>query len=96
VGGIAFSYFDESDVVRHQLVQRIVRAYDEHKTRLAEEQMSLSLENKTSNGNGKALPGAGQMHGENLQNASERLQELKREETSRSESGGAPQSRNQE
>jgi hypothetical protein len=60
------------------------------------EQMSLSLENKAVNGNGKALPGAGQMHGENLQNGSERLQELRREETSRSESGGARQSRNQE
>jgi phosphate starvation-inducible PhoH-like protein len=96
VEGIAFSYFDESDVVRHQLVQRIVRAYDEHKTRVAVEQMSLSLENKAVNGNGKALPGAGQMHGENLQNGSERLQELRREETSRSESGGARQSRNQE
>src|SRR5438270_1609092 len=96
VEGLAFSYFDESDVVRHQLVQRIVRAYDEHKTRVAVEQMSLSLENKAVNGNGKALPGAGQMHGENLQNGSERLQELRREETSRSESGGARQSRNQE
>src|ERR1700720_3421452 len=49
VEGIAFSYFDESDVVRHQLVQRIVRAYDEHKTRVAVEQMSLSLENKAVN-----------------------------------------------
>src|SRR5438874_2975844 len=96
VEGLSFVWFDESDVVRHQLVQRIVRAYDEHKTRVAVEQMSLSLENKAVNGNGKALPGAGQMHGENLQNGSERLQELRREETSRSESGGARQSRNQE
>ena len=54
VDGISFLYFDESDVVRHQLVQRIIRAYDEHKVRVAEEQMSLSLEGKGSNGNGKA------------------------------------------
>ena len=44
VEGLAFVYFDESDVVRHHLVQRIIRAYDDHKTRVAEQQMSLSLE----------------------------------------------------
>jgi hypothetical protein len=47
VEGLAFVYFDESDVVRHHLVQRIIRAYDDHKTRLAEQQMSLSLESKS-------------------------------------------------
>jgi phosphate starvation-inducible PhoH-like protein len=41
VNGIAFVHFDESDVVRHHLVQRIIRAYDEHKTRQAEQQLSL-------------------------------------------------------
>ncbi len=41
VNGLAFVNFDESDVVRHHLVQRIIRAYDEHKTRLAEQQLSL-------------------------------------------------------
>jgi phosphate starvation-inducible PhoH-like protein len=40
VNGISFNFFDEGDVVRHQLVQRIVRAYDEHKHRL-EQQLSL-------------------------------------------------------
>ena len=33
VEGLAFAYFDDSDVVRHHLVQRIIRAYDEHKAR---------------------------------------------------------------
>src|SRR5216110_1917523 len=33
VPGIAFTIFDDTDVVRHQLVQRIVRAYDDHKER---------------------------------------------------------------
>ena len=47
VNGLAFVHFDESDVVRHHLVQRIIRAYDEHKTRLAEQQLSL-LEPKTT------------------------------------------------
>ncbi len=32
VEGLTFVYFDEGDVVRHHLVQRIIRAYDEHKT----------------------------------------------------------------
>jgi phosphate starvation-inducible protein PhoH and related proteins len=54
VEGLSFVYFDETDVVRHQLVQRIIRAYDDHK-RVAEEQMSLGLESKGTNGNGKTL-----------------------------------------
>ena len=33
VEGLAFTYFDDGDVVRHHLVQRIIRAYEEHKTR---------------------------------------------------------------
>src|SRR6201995_31701 len=33
VEGLAFVHFDESDVVRHHLVQRIIRAYDDHKGR---------------------------------------------------------------
>jgi phosphate starvation-inducible PhoH-like protein len=47
VNGLAFVHFDESDVVRHHLVQRIIRAYDEHKARLAEHQLSL-LETKSA------------------------------------------------
>jgi phosphate starvation-inducible PhoH-like protein len=30
VPGIRFVYFDERDVVRHHLVQRIIRAYEQH------------------------------------------------------------------
>jgi phosphate starvation-inducible PhoH-like protein len=56
VEGLTFVYFDEADVVRHHLVQRIIRAYDEHKTRVAEQQLSL-LESKTANG--KANGGEG-------------------------------------
>ncbi|MGB0039958.1 MAG: PhoH family protein, partial [Terriglobales bacterium] len=40
VNGLAFVHFDESDVVRHHLVQRIIRAYDEHK-RMVEQQLPL-------------------------------------------------------
>jgi len=39
-------------VVRHHLVQRIIRAYDEHKTRVAEEQMELLDAKNAANGNG--------------------------------------------
>jgi len=52
VEGIRFCYFDEGDVVRHHLVQRIIRAYDDYKGR--NEQLSLTLEAK--NGNGYAVP----------------------------------------
>ncbi|MFY9647715.1 MAG: PhoH family protein, partial [Terriglobales bacterium] len=56
VNGLAFVHFDESDVVRHHLVQRIIRAYDEHKARLAEQQMSL-LDPKPVAQQPTALPG---------------------------------------
>jgi phosphate starvation-inducible PhoH-like protein len=63
VEGLTFVYFDEADVVRHHLVQRIIRAYDEHKAK-SEEQIPL-LEPK--NGRPQAsespapeeIPGAG-------------------------------------
>jgi phosphate starvation-inducible PhoH-like protein len=45
VEGLAFTYFDDGDVVRHHLVQRIIRAYDERKARIEGEQLSL-LESK--------------------------------------------------
>src|SRR5579884_1082904 len=48
VNGLAFVHFDESDVVRHHLVQRIIRAYDEHKARVAEQQMLLLGEGKNA------------------------------------------------
>jgi phosphate starvation-inducible PhoH-like protein len=49
--GVIFTYFDETDVVRHQLVQRIIRAYDEFKTR--ENQTPLVLQNGEARINGK-------------------------------------------
>ena len=47
VEGLTFVYFDEADVVRHHLVQRIIRAYDEHKTLVAEQQILLLAGGKT-------------------------------------------------
>ena len=43
VEGLTFVHFDEADVVRHHLVQRIIRAYDEHRTHIAEQQQMLLL-----------------------------------------------------
>src|SRR5438046_10468243 len=54
VQGLSFVYFDEADVVRHHLVQRIIRAYDEHKVKLAEEQMELLDSKAHPNGSGSA------------------------------------------
>ena len=57
VQGLSFVYFDEADVVRHHLVQRIIRAYDEHKTRVAEEQMELLDAKNPANGSPVPEPG---------------------------------------
>ena len=59
VNGINFVHFDESDVVRHHLVQRIVRAYDDHKSR-PDAQLSLALNGgvkPVTNGNNATAPG---------------------------------------
>ena len=57
VNGLSFNFFDESDVVRHHLVQRIIQAYDQHGKRVSE-QMSLSLESRSTEGQlpGEAVP----------------------------------------
>src|SRR5689334_209433 len=46
VNGIAFVNFDQGDVVRHVLVQRIINAYGEHQERV-QQQLSLSLGGQT-------------------------------------------------
>src|SRR6202035_833219 len=43
VEGISFVQFDERDVVRHSLVQRIVRAYEKYNDGIAGRQLSLRL-----------------------------------------------------
>jgi phosphate starvation-inducible PhoH-like protein len=57
VQGLAFVHFDDSDVVRHHLVQRIIRAYDEHKTR-AEQQLSLPVGKSSANGKSNGTDGS--------------------------------------
>ncbi len=55
VEGLTFVHFDEADVVRHHLVQRIIRAYDEHKTHIAEQQMLLLSGGKSAEAAGGGL-----------------------------------------
>ncbi len=43
VEGVTFVQFDDSDVVRHALVQRIVRAYEKYNEGLSGRQLSLKL-----------------------------------------------------
>jgi len=47
IPGIAIVHFDETDVVRHPLVQRIVIAYDERAARLKEARQNGSAEDRT-------------------------------------------------
>jgi phosphate starvation-inducible protein PhoH and related proteins len=55
VEGLTFVHFDEADVVRHHLVQRIIRAYDEYKTHIAEQQMLLLSGGRSSEAVGGGL-----------------------------------------
>ena len=50
VEGISVVYFDEKDVVRHPLVQRIVRAYQEFDARTANRQLELLPQENPSEG----------------------------------------------
>ncbi len=47
VEGISFVYFDERDVVRHSLVQRIVRAYEKYNQEISGRQLTLRLSDAT-------------------------------------------------
>jgi phosphate starvation-inducible protein PhoH and related proteins len=53
IEGIAFIYFDERDVVRHNLVQRIIKAYDE---RSASQASSTNSLHRAQNGGSSAAP----------------------------------------
>ncbi len=53
VEGVSFCHFEDKDVVRHTLVQRIVRAYDTHQR---EQQLSLGLQEPSLDGTVPANP----------------------------------------
>ncbi len=57
VEGLAFAYFDDTDVVRHQLVQRIIRAYDEHKAKSSEQLPLLDARTNGKPNGGGISPG---------------------------------------
>src|SRR5438270_10048323 len=59
VEGLTFVHFDEADVVRHHLVQCIIRAYDAHKTIVAEQQMLLLSGGKSSEGKNPLVSNSG-------------------------------------
>ncbi len=50
VEGISFVYFDERDVVRHTLVQRIVKAYERYQDSFGGKQLSLNYDRPKPNG----------------------------------------------
>jgi phosphate starvation-inducible protein PhoH and related proteins len=54
VDGISFVQFDERDVVRHHLVQRIVKAYERYNEMVAGRQLSLKLDVAQPEANGGA------------------------------------------
>jgi phosphate starvation-inducible PhoH-like protein len=62
VEGLAFVQFDDGDVVRHHLVQRIIRAYDEHKVKHAEAQMPLLQSKPATNEKSNQIPEASPIH----------------------------------
>jgi len=55
--GISFVYFDERDVVRHTLVQRIVKAYERYQEANAGRQLSLKLNDLNGNGDRSHIDG---------------------------------------
>jgi phosphate starvation-inducible PhoH-like protein len=59
VEGLTFAYFDDTDVVRHQLVQRIIRAYDEHKAKTAEQLPLLDSKTNGKTNGTEMAPGPG-------------------------------------
>jgi phosphate starvation-inducible PhoH-like protein len=83
VEGLTFVYFDEGDVVRHHLVQRIIRAYDEHKNKLAEEQAQVQAAKPGSNGNGLPAASAPAAPADSLEASRETATESREEEQSR-------------
>jgi phosphate starvation-inducible PhoH-like protein len=56
IEGISFVYFDDRDVVRHPLVQKIVKAYERHQAILGGRQLALKLTDPSA----EAAPPAGQ------------------------------------
>ncbi len=62
VEGISFVYFDETDVVRHPLVQRIVKAYERHEEMTGQgRQLSLKLDEASAGRSDEEEPAPARM-----------------------------------
>ena len=59
VEGIHFCHFEDRDVVRHALVQRIVRAYESAKLQQQELPLAMGEAIEVGAGAGKSAAGAG-------------------------------------
>jgi phosphate starvation-inducible protein PhoH and related proteins len=59
IDGIAFVYFDEKDVVRHRLVQEIIKAYDRHQTVLSGESREQRPSSQRHNPRSRTSPTTG-------------------------------------
>ena len=62
VDGIAFVHFDERDVVRHKLVQAIVKAYEAHGQTRTRLHVNVSVPDGASAGRAAAWPGGWLAH----------------------------------
>jgi phosphate starvation-inducible PhoH-like protein len=60
IEGIAFVYFDEKDVVRHRLVQEIIKAYDRHQTADLRESREQRSSSQRHNPRSRTSPTTGQ------------------------------------
>ncbi len=60
IEGIAFVYFDEKDVVRHRLVQEIIKAYDRHQTADLRESREQRPPSRRHNPHSRTSPTTGQ------------------------------------
>jgi phosphate starvation-inducible PhoH-like protein len=56
VDGISFIQFDDRDVVRHSLVQKIVKAYERYQETMVGRQLSLKLDSGNERENGAQTP----------------------------------------
>jgi phosphate starvation-inducible PhoH-like protein len=56
VEGISFIQFDDRDVVRHSLVQKIVKAYERYQETVVGRQLSLKLDTSNERENGTQTP----------------------------------------
>jgi len=63
VPGIAFVYLSDRDVIRHELVQRIIQAYEQHEAKAARSEPKGGGRHPAAGGEGESGPGPGDAPG---------------------------------